>query len=92
MDICIALTVFFDGQFYVGLLERRNRGEMNAARVVFGAEPGDAELLDWIISGYPGAVFSPGVYAPREVKLADNPKRRQRQATRALERGISTKV
>ena len=59
MDICIALTVFFDGQFYVGLLERRNRGEMNAARVVFGAEPGDAELLDWIISGYPGAVFSP---------------------------------
>lgn len=81
----IALTVFFDGQFYVGLLERRNRGEMNAARVVFGAEPGDAELLDWIISGYPG------VYAPREVKLAGNPKRRQRQATRALERGISTR-
>ena len=64
---------------------------MNAARVVFGAEPGDAELLDWIISGYPGAVFSPGVYAPREVKLAGNPKRRQRQATRALERGISTR-
>lgn len=91
MDICIALTVFFDGQFYVGLLERRNRGEMNAARVVFGAEPSDAELLNWIISGYPGAVFSPGVYAPREVKLADNPKRRQRQATRALERGISTR-
>ena len=81
MDMHIALTVFFDGQFYVGLLERRNRGEMNAARVVFGAEPGDAELLDWIISGYPGAVFSPGVYAPREVKLAGNPKRRQRQVT-----------
>lgn len=91
MDMHIALTVYFDGQFYVGLLERRNRGEMNAARVVFGAEPGDAELLDWIISGYPGAVFSPGVYAPREVKLADNPKRRHRQAARALECGISTR-
>lgn len=92
MEPCIALTVFFDGQFYVGLLERYMGGTLNAARVVFGAEPADAELLKWIISGYPGAVFSPDVMAARAVKLADNPKRRQRQAARALERGASTKA
>ncbi len=92
MDMHIALTVYFDGQFYSGLLEYSAHGLMRAARVVFGAEPSDSEVIKWVLAGYPGAVFSPVVDAPRTVKPAGNPKRRQRQAACTIERGIGTKA
>lgn len=31
-------TVYFDGQFWVGIVERIDEGGLSAARVVFGAE------------------------------------------------------
>lgn len=31
-------TVYFDGQFWVGIVERIEEGGFSAARVVFGAE------------------------------------------------------
>lgn len=73
MDMHIALTVYFDGQFYSGLLEYSAHGLMRAARVVFGAEPSDSEVIKWVLAGYPGAVFSPVVDAPRTVRQPQAP-------------------
>lgn len=34
----ITFTVYFDGQFWVGIVERIDEDGLSAARVVFGAE------------------------------------------------------
>ena len=39
-----ALSVFHDGQFWVGLAERVEDGRCGVARIVFGAEPPDEEM------------------------------------------------
>ena len=41
-------TVYFDGQFWVGVLERRDEGLVRAVKVTFGAEPSDTELYEWV--------------------------------------------
>ena len=38
-------TLYFDGQFWIGLVEFRDDDGVRAARHVFGAEPNNAELL-----------------------------------------------
>lgn len=40
----IALTVFFEGPFWVCVLERSDGKTLSAAKVTFGAEPKDAEV------------------------------------------------
>ena len=58
-NISAQFTLFFDGRFWVGVLElheRRRGAEVNdqggtvrAARHVFGAEPSDVELYDFLL-------------------------------------------
>lgn len=38
-------TLYYDGQFWIGLVEFRDDDGVRAARHVFGAEPNNAELL-----------------------------------------------
>ena len=45
----ITFTVYFDGQFWVGTVERVEEGGLSAARVVFGAEPSEEEILKFIL-------------------------------------------
>ena len=42
-DASLTLTLFHDGQFYVGIFERREGMQLSVCRVVFGAEPKDGE-------------------------------------------------
>ena len=42
------LTVYFDGQFWVGVIEQRTKRGFSALRHVFGSEPRDEELLHFI--------------------------------------------
>lgn len=85
------LTVFFDEPFWVGVFELTENGRLSAAKVTFGAEPKDSEILEFIMKHYCELKFSPAV----EVKTkhtADNPKRRQRNARKELAgTGIGTK-
>ena len=59
--------------------------------MVFGSEPRDYEVLDFVLKNYYGLKFSPAV----EVAVKDgrvNPKRRQREAGRqTMQAGIGTK-
>ena len=60
ISVSSTLTVYHDGQFWVGLAEHVEGGKYGVARIVFGDEPTEAS------------------------KPAKNPKRRAREASRAL--------
>ena len=75
------LTVFFEDPFWVGVFERIENGRLSAAKITFGAEPKEPELLIYLLRHYYRLQFSPAVETA--VKPAHrNPKRAQREAGR----------
>lgn len=42
------LTVYFDGQYWVGVVEAENAGRMIMARHVFGPEPSNPDVLSFV--------------------------------------------
>ena len=103
-SISAQFTLYFDGRFWVGVLECRERhhgGDVNgqaitvrAARHVFGAEPSDVELYDFLLT-HGGALIDraaacPPVPASRSAGSSSaprpNPKRAARQAAKEAAR------
>ena len=103
-SISAQFTLFFDGRFWVGVLELHERrrgaeandrgGTVRAVRHVFGAEPTDAELYDFLLT-HGGALIdraaaSPPVPVSRPVGSSStprpNPKRAARQAAKEAAR------
>lgn len=85
------LTVFFEDPFWVGVFERTEDGTLSAAKVTFGAEPRDYDVLCYVLDHYHELAFSPPVVS-EDRKRADNPKRRQRAAAREMQQtGVGTK-
>lgn len=41
-------TIYFDGQFWCALIEQCRNGKNFAGRYVFGEEPGNPRLLNWM--------------------------------------------
>lgn len=88
----VQLTVFFEDPFWVGVLERREAGELTVCRIVFGAEPRDAQVYALILQRYHRLSFGPPVADVRR-QAADNPKRRQRNAQKQLQtHAVGTKA
>lgn len=85
ISVSSTLTVYHDGQFWVGLAEHVEDGRYDAARIVFGAEPSDEEILRFVVSKWERLAFF-GDEAAETKKLAKNPKRRAREAAKALRR------
>ena len=87
------LTVFFEAPFWVGIWERSESGTYAVSRVVFGAEPSDAQVYDLILTRWNRLRFSPAHPAEEAAARRLNPKRMQRQAQRQLcENGVGTKA
>lgn len=85
------LTIYFEEPFWVGVFDELEGDKLSVCRVVFGAEPTDAEVYDFILKHYYHLRFSAPVKTEIRQK-ADNPKRRQRNARKQLEKsGIGTK-
>ena len=87
----VTLTVFFDGTFFAALVERREGTQLRAAKHVFGPEPSDPEVLNWVLQDFAKLKLSPGVEAPRAVRATSNPKRRQRQAAKVVSSEIGAR-
>ena len=85
ISVSSALTVYHDGQFWVGLAERVEEGRYGVARIVFGAEPSDEEILRFVADEWEKLAFF-GDEPTEAGKLARNPKRRAREAQKALKR------
>ena len=90
-NVCSRLVVYFEEPFWVGVFEKTENGALSAAKVTFGAEPKDCEVLEFVQKHYFSLPFSPAVEtAVREIKR--NPKRMQRDVRRQVqETGIGTK-
>ncbi|MBR0404161.1 MAG: YjdF family protein [Eggerthellaceae bacterium] len=87
------LTVYHDGQCWVGTFERVDNGALSACRVVFGAEPSAEEIEQLVCERWNDLRFTEPIAAEEPPKPASNPKRRQREAARELgQRGPSTKA
>lgn len=85
------LTIYFEEPFWVGVFEELEGDKLSVCRMVFGAEPTDAEIYDFILKHYYHLRFSAPVKTEIKQK-ADNPKRRQRNARKQMESsGIGTK-
>ena len=87
------LTVYHDGQFWVGTFERVENGKLSACRVVFGAEPSNEEIQELICKRWNSLRFTESIVCDEPPKTVSNPKRRQREAAKELsKRGPSTKA
>ena len=85
-------TIYFNGQFWVGTIERIEGSELSAAHVVFGAEPSNEQALQFVIEKWGELRFSPKVKTEQK-KESGNPKRRQREAALAAAKATpSTKA
>jgi len=85
------LTVYFEEPFWVGVFEHIEDGKLSVAKVIFGAEPKDYEVQEYIQKYYSDLKFSMAVdIAVKDISR--NPKRMQRQARKhMLKKGIGTK-
>ena len=83
ISVSSTLTVYHDGQFWVGLAEHVEDGRYGVARIVFGAEPSDGEILQFVRSKWAKLAFFGDDPAERS-KPAKNPKRRAREVSKAL--------
>ena len=92
ISVSSTLTVYYDGQFWVGLAEHVEGGRYGIARIVFGAEPSDEEILQFVASKWEKLAFF-GDEATETKRPAKNPKRRAREAAKALKQpAMSTKA
>jgi hypothetical protein len=86
-------TVYFEGTFWVGVLESEERGRLIVARHVFGSEPSNVELLDFMLYRF---AFLPRSGALSDETQAENrirsPKRASREVMRDIGRPPSTKA
>lgn len=83
MQIQIKVTVCLENSMWVGIFERVDAQGLAAARVIFGKEPTDPELYEWIKENYQDLNFS----SPQQFKLVikrKNPKRMLREIKKEL--------
>ena len=81
----IKATIFFEKRFWVGTFERTDKEGYAIARHIFGAEPTDPEVYDFVLNHFQELNFG----QPKEFTLSIqrmNPKRAQREVRWEMER------
>lgn len=92
-EVSSTLTVYHDGQFWVGVVEHVEDGMLRVARVVFGTEPSNEEVYTWVLERWLSLRLSAETepVGPRAGRIPGNPKRRAREAAKAMrQHGSST--
>lgn len=81
----IKATIFFEKRYWVGTFERTDKEGYAVARHIFGAEPSDPEIHEFVLSHFIELKFG----EPKEVSIQIqrmSPKRVQREVRREMER------
>ncbi|MFN8598202.1 MAG: YjdF family protein [Anaerolineae bacterium] len=89
------LTVYFDGQFWIGLVECADADRLRVVRHIFGAEPSDIEVLNFVWHDLlaVAARATVSVEIEASVKSLHNPKRAAREAAKIMRQpALSTKA
>jgi hypothetical protein len=85
----IKATILLEGSLWVGLFERTDKKGYAIARHIFGKEPTNPEVYEFVLKNYLQLKFG----APQEFKLEIkrmNPKRLQRIVRREMEKARET--
>lgn len=86
-----SLTVYFDDPFWVGVFEITMENMLSVAKITFGSEPKDAEVLEFVLKNYYALHFSPPT-AVHVRQIPKNPKKLRRSIGRTLTKsGCGTK-
>ncbi|MBK9923868.1 MAG: YjdF family protein [Anaerolineales bacterium] len=87
------LIVYFDDPFWVGVFERDDETGFRVSRVVFGSEPTDAELYEYIQREYSHIDFGEPLKNQVKIVSKKNFKRMQREVRKEVyEEGVGTKA
>lgn len=87
----ITLEVFFEEPFWVGIFEKVSNERLSVCKVIFGSEPKEREIYEFVLKNYCRLRFSPYVSAAVK-KTRQNPKRIQREIRKCLKNdSIGTK-
>lgn len=90
--VASTLTVYFDGQFWIGIYERISQGRLEVSKITFGAEPKDYEVYGFILKNWKNLRFSPRIEDNAKKNRKINPKRMQREINKQLKnKGVGTK-
>ena len=90
--VASTLTVYFDGQFWIGIYERISEGRLEVSKITFGAEPKDYEVYGFILKNWKNLKFSPRIEDNAKENRKINPKRMQREINKQLKnKGVGTK-
>lgn len=81
----IKATIFFETRFWVGVFERTDKEGYSVARHIFGGEPSDNEVYEFILEHYSELNF--GSAKEIEIQITRmNPKRVQREIRKEMNR------
>ena len=82
----IKATIFFEKRFWVGTFEHTDREGYAVARHIFGAEPSDSEIHEFVLNHYHELKFGElkGNISIQIQRM--NPKRVQREVRREMEK------
>ena len=83
--VTIKATILFERTFWVGIFERTDKEGYAVARKIFGGEPSDAEVYDFVLYNYDELQFGMPQDFQLEIKRM-NPKRMQRIVRREMEK------
>lgn len=89
------LTIYFESPYWIGLLEEERDGLLYVGRHIFGAEPSDAEVYEFVLRDIVAlqARMTVGVPVDSPEKRHINPKRMAREVRRELSQvGAATKA
>lgn len=91
----MTFTVFFDAPFWVGVLEEERDGLLYIARHIFGAEPSEQEVLEFVQRDFDSlwSQMTVGIEIEAVRIHPINPKRAQREVRKTMAAApLSTKA
>ena len=83
--ITIKATIFLEKNLWVGTFERTDKFGYGVARYLFGGEPSDAEIYEFVLTRFDSLCFGPAQEFELKIKRV-NYKRQQREVRREMER------
>ncbi|MES2345374.1 MAG: YjdF family protein [Chlamydiota bacterium] len=83
--VIIKATIFFEKRFWVGTFERTDKEGYAVARHIFGSEPSDPEVYEFVLNHYHELKFGELKEVSIQIQRM-NPKRVQREIRREMEK------
>ncbi len=80
------LTIFFDGQFWVGLIERQSESKHYSSLFTFGEEPGDSQIFEFVNNNLLNVINKQSEFVEtNDLRIKKiNPKRQKRIASKEM--------